>query len=108
MRYAKATIEVIFEHDDAVPATLAAASIASHMFAGDMLVINMGDVEPLTTEEVVSTIGCGECDTCQANREMLTLREVMEGSALSRQMGQAPAGAIAAESVAIDRARRTI
>lgn len=108
MRYAKATIEVIFEHDDAVPATLAAASMASHMFAGNMLALGVGDVDSLTLEEVVTAIGCGECDTCQHNREMLALREVMEGSALSRIMGQAPAGAIAAESVAIDRARRTV
>lgn len=109
MRYAQVTYVVTFEHDDSVPAEVAALSIAAQIMRGDVINIMAEDYpRPLNEDQVIEAMGgCGECEACKENREALATRTVMEGSALARIMGQADPGAVAAEQAAIRRARHT-
>lgn len=110
MRYAQVTYVVTFEHDDSVPAEVAALNIAAQqVLKGDVINVTAEEYpRPLSEAEVIEAMGgCGECEACKENREALATRAVMEGSALARIMGQADPGAVAAEQAAINRARHT-
>jgi hypothetical protein len=66
MRYGRLTLEVVFSHDDNVPAPVAAMRIARDALRGDVIGISGVNLEPMTEREVVQAAGgCGECDDCQ-------------------------------------------
>lgn len=66
MRYGRMTIEVIFTHDDGVPAPIAAARLVNNIDSGDVIMVTGGNLETVTERDVVQAIGgCGECAGCQ-------------------------------------------
>ena len=113
MRYSQATYVVTFEHDDSVPAELAALHIATtQIYRGSVISVKLDtdEIQPLDAAGVIEAMGgCGECAACRANREDLAVHAVMEGSVLATAMGWADSGAIAAERAAMQRAHeRTV
>lgn len=66
MGYGRLTLEIVFSHDDNVPAEVAALRVARNALRGDVIGISGVMLEPMTEREVVQAAGgCGECDDCQ-------------------------------------------
>jgi hypothetical protein len=66
MRYGRLTVEVIFTHDDSVPAPIAAARLVSNIDRGDVIMVTGVNLETVTERDVVQASGgCGECAGCQ-------------------------------------------
>ncbi len=77
MRYGKATIEVVFLHDDHVPVEIAAQHMIQHGRINDVLGASLLSIEPLSEDEVIAAAGgCGDCDACRQSRARLALIDV--------------------------------